>query len=1195
MSLTHSVTRARASLGVKISLASAVMVAASVASAPMAFASGSPTFYVDVNGSGTSCTAVAPCGSIAQALSDASGSNHGVINVGPGSFYEDDIITPAGKYTISGIPGQTSLIADTTSNNGFDVATSDLVVSGVTFNGYGDGVYNLGGTVTLENDVFTQNYDGVYTSGTTMVSDSTFDTNVTAGVNVVGGFTSVDSSTFTNNEVGVYVQSGTASVVNTTTQGNDVGLASNATLTVSQTTITDNASYGIFSSGTVNLTSSILERNGADCSGAISNDNGYNVDDDVTNACALAGYLGDVVGSLAHTESLSDNGGPTLTEAILPTSPAYDFVPAAYCAPLDQRGATRLLASNPNFCDAGAYQWAPPATIALTTDPLTGITSFTPNIGPVTVEMYDAAGFPAVSQKVVTLALSTTAPSGFFGIANGASPTSSVTIPIGESSVGIWLGSLHPVAFHATISNAKLGTLTQTETITHGPPATETITGGNSQSAIVGDDFASALSVNVVDAQGNVVPGAQIDWSITTGAASFPGSSSVATTTTDSSGNSSAPTLTAGHTPSTIFVTATVDGTAIIQTFTETGLTGPPHDISITAGTPQEQTPTATFSIDLTAHVVDKYGNPVNGAQVDFVVASGSASLTSPNATTNPSGDASDTMVAGTTAGPVTVTATVDGTAITATADHLTVIPGAPDAITVVSGDAQSTTPTSDFTNPLVVSVVDHWGNAVAPTQVDFEVTSGSAHPSATSAVTDSSGDATVNLTADTVAGPVTVTATVDGTVITTTFNETVIPGPPAAITIIGGNNQSELPDSSFHDELQVSVTDAWGNAVAPTQVDFAVTAGSAELDTATATTDSSGDASDALDTGSVAGPVTVTATVDGTAITTTFDETVIPGSPASIVIVQGNNQSATPAIDVPTDLGVSVTDAWGNAVAPTQVDFAVTSGSAFTDNDSVITDSSGVATDGLDSGTVAGPVTVTATVDGSSLTTTFDETVIPGAPSVLTVTGGANQSAFSDTNFSVLLSTSLVDSWGNLISNAHVTYHVTSGSARFSGSTQMTVTTLGGLSEVALRAGDHAGPQTVTATVDGSAVLTSFLGIVVKAPVYSKTISGFAVGSSVLTAAQKVTLTLTAHSIARLGNTKVAITGYADETGTTSQNNSLSLARANSARTFLRSVLNKLAVSGVTITTQGLGSTHLLKGVPASSPLNRRAVLWMS
>jgi hypothetical protein len=72
-----------------------------------------------------------------------------------------------------------------------------------------------------------------------------------------------------------------------------------------------------------------------------------------TDASCFAGASDQVVTD-AGLGSLADNGGPTLTHALLVGSPAIDAADTAICPATDQRGITRDAA-----CDVGAYEYVP--------------------------------------------------------------------------------------------------------------------------------------------------------------------------------------------------------------------------------------------------------------------------------------------------------------------------------------------------------------------------------------------------------------------------------------------------------------------------------------------------------------------------------------------------------------------------------------------------------------------------------------------------------------------------------------------------------------------------------------------------------------------------------------------------------------------------------------------------------------------
>jgi predicted outer membrane repeat protein len=86
---------------------------------------------------------------------------------------------------------------------------------------------------------------------------------------------------------------------------------------------------------------------GRDCSGSFTS-GGHNVVKDTT-ACAGFGVMGDVTGQSAKLGPLADNGGPTLTRALLAGSPAIGLG-GPDTATRDQRGVPR------SDADSGAYE-----------------------------------------------------------------------------------------------------------------------------------------------------------------------------------------------------------------------------------------------------------------------------------------------------------------------------------------------------------------------------------------------------------------------------------------------------------------------------------------------------------------------------------------------------------------------------------------------------------------------------------------------------------------------------------------------------------------------------------------------------------------------------------------------------------------------------------------------------------------------
>jgi hypothetical protein len=213
-----------------------------------------------------------------------------------------------------------------------------------------------GATLSLENLTIANGSAvdgvGIFNAGTLTVTNSTISGN--SAIMIGGGI---------HNE-------GTLTVTNSTISGNDAlsggGIHNEGTLTVTNSTISGNSGGGIdHNHGTLTLAHSILASNGRDCQARADFttviDGGYNIVQDGSCISAPTSFEADpLLGPLA------DNGGPTMTHALLPGSPAIDAIPQGIsgCGTTiinDQRGVTRPQGS---ACDIGAYEVTPSELLA---------------------------------------------------------------------------------------------------------------------------------------------------------------------------------------------------------------------------------------------------------------------------------------------------------------------------------------------------------------------------------------------------------------------------------------------------------------------------------------------------------------------------------------------------------------------------------------------------------------------------------------------------------------------------------------------------------------------------------------------------------------------------------------------------------------------------------------------------------------
>ncbi|MDJ0785704.1 MAG: choice-of-anchor Q domain-containing protein [Myxococcota bacterium] len=187
--------------------------------------------------------------------------------------------------------------------------------------------------------------------GGLFVSGSLFSANVAAdsgGGAAPNGFGSINDSTFSGNTAtngGGIGSQGIIALVNVTLTGNVAGAGSGALDAIEQV---------------IALTNTLLDANTpADCGGGNLLSLGFNLDSD--GSCPGSGP-GDLSGLPALIGPLADNGGPTLTHALLFGSPAIDAgnalvagsAPEA-CGLVDQRGVLRN-APLTGRCDIGAFE-----------------------------------------------------------------------------------------------------------------------------------------------------------------------------------------------------------------------------------------------------------------------------------------------------------------------------------------------------------------------------------------------------------------------------------------------------------------------------------------------------------------------------------------------------------------------------------------------------------------------------------------------------------------------------------------------------------------------------------------------------------------------------------------------------------------------------------------------------------------------
>ncbi len=275
-----------------------------------------------------------------------------------------------------------------------NVTINDLRLSGGRVTGatdYGGGISN-NGILTLNNSTVSGNGAlGASSSGSGILNgygavltlnNSTVSGNSATGGGAIadfGGTATITNSTISGNRaigetggVGGLVNLGNMKLTNSTISGNSStsptnygtgGIQNSGTMTLVHSTVSNNSIAhgnvaGIQNGGTMTLTNTLVanSQGGADCysymggSGnppAVTTFQGVNIVEDGTCGLPPSPPL--------NLGALLDNGGPTLTRALLTGSPAIDKAAKALCKANDQRNIKRPQPAAGN-CDIGAYE-----------------------------------------------------------------------------------------------------------------------------------------------------------------------------------------------------------------------------------------------------------------------------------------------------------------------------------------------------------------------------------------------------------------------------------------------------------------------------------------------------------------------------------------------------------------------------------------------------------------------------------------------------------------------------------------------------------------------------------------------------------------------------------------------------------------------------------------------------------------------
>jgi len=259
-----------------------------------------------------------------------------------------------------------SIISSNTATNGGGVGDGGAVIedSVITGNRASDRGGGIEGSATIRRTTISLNTannqgGGAFVDGT--IDDSLITANL---ANAAGGIYNpstllVRNSTISGNTATLGGGGIIANAGGCIPRGGCFGAVfENVTVTENQSPRGSGVSLLPVSSAGATFTGSIVANNriSSNCGPSAISSGGYNLSTD--DSCQLTA-IGDRQNVAPLLGSLADNGGPTLTHALLPGSPAIDAGPTSNCPAADQRGQPRPVDGDGDSkarCDIGAFE-----------------------------------------------------------------------------------------------------------------------------------------------------------------------------------------------------------------------------------------------------------------------------------------------------------------------------------------------------------------------------------------------------------------------------------------------------------------------------------------------------------------------------------------------------------------------------------------------------------------------------------------------------------------------------------------------------------------------------------------------------------------------------------------------------------------------------------------------------------------------
>jgi len=325
----------------------------------------------------------------------------------------------------------------------------------------------------------------------------------------------------------------------------------------------------------------------------------------------------------------------------------------------------------------------------------------------------------------------------------------------------------------------------------------------------VGAAVTPPLSIKVLDADGDGIPGVTVTFTVPSSGPSATVTPNPATT--DANGVAQV-TTTANTIAGSYQIIANVSGVVTPVVFNMTNQPGPTAGFGNVSGNAQSGVVAAPFAAPIGLQAVDQYGNGVPGVPVTYTAPASGASAGFPTAntttvTTGADGRADVAPVANTIAGAYQISATTPGVA-TPQVFNMTNRAGPAASVGPASGSGQGAVVMTPFAQPLSAFVGDAYGNPVSGTSVTFVApTSGASATGLGTVSTGADGLARITPTANGIAGVYTISAHATGVTAASSFTLTNLLDPSIVPDGSGEPSQNAAIEAVFSCQLLVQIT----------------------------------------------------------------------------------------------------------------------------------------------------------------------------------------------------------------------------------------------------------------------------------------------------------------------------------------------------------------------------------------------------